>query len=251
MDPADAVEELFSSGAVGELHELLWIEPRVLHGVPDGGWHCREHAVVLGALLVLAGIPLKVVNGRCLFVQRPQGSGEALAIGQGPGEPTIGPFGHTWLEVEGLGILDLSPNFASPAPPWLPIASRGVIGESWGVEGLTARVVKCRNMQEYDAAIVAACEVPSTATAIYLTEDVQPLRSSMFLSDFLASPETDRARLNGGSDVFLKLVGYLREFADARTRRNLSKLNRKKAWRILGSRPPAEVREIQQALDDT
>ena len=111
-----------------ELHALLSIDAFDNHGAWDGGWSCRDHTAVVGAFLMVAGFDLTILHGRCYFVQGPTADRwPPVAVGR----DLAAGAGHTWLGVDGLGHVDLSPKLGLSHDGWRAISSMGIIGEEW------------------------------------------------------------------------------------------------------------------------
>ncbi len=67
----DRVNEILHSKALADLHALAWIETffNKRDGNWDPGWSCRDHSVVLAALLTAKRIEARVVHGLTMFVK--------------------------------------------------------------------------------------------------------------------------------------------------------------------------------------
>lgn len=242
MHPQTLLDQFFDNGVIEELHQLLWVQSEERDGAVDGGWHCQEHTVVLGALLAGHGAQVRVHQGDCLFVQRPSEEPVRLALGTTPDMARVGTYGHTWLDVARFGLVDISPNFEVDDTPdlWMPLRSRGVIGGQWEVAEFSTRVVRCAGVDEFDFALSDAAIQPRTAEAIYLDEISHDLDAWMFTSDFISSRATRLAMTLGGKDVFLKLVAHLVAINDGH-QRPLAGSGVEDAWREIGSRPPEDA----------
>jgi hypothetical protein len=77
-DIAGTVSALLVSSLRADLHHLLNVDPfhNARHGGWDTGWSCRDHAVVVAALLTAADIKASVVHGLNMFVEGPTSTGE-------------------------------------------------------------------------------------------------------------------------------------------------------------------------------
>ena len=124
----DLTQAVLDPELLDELHAFLWTEPFSNRGTRDDGWSCRDHIVVVGALLRTLGAEVRIRHGRCMFVQ---GRGSDGALPVGIGQQGSSPLGHAWLLVAGLGDLDLSPRIAAPQLPWAGVDSPGIAGSAW------------------------------------------------------------------------------------------------------------------------
>jgi hypothetical protein len=121
-ESTERVNESLCSRAVADLHALAWIDPFRSGQVLETGWSCRDHSVLIAALLTIHGIEAQLVHGKNIFVQgttsdgkEPVGIGNLLELGGG----------HTWLHVPRFGTVDISPRLserlASPNENWRPL----------------------------------------------------------------------------------------------------------------------------------
>jgi hypothetical protein len=227
-------ELLLDSVFQDELHALLWIDPRSNSGTLDGGWSCRDHVVVLGTLLVENGVGCRVQHGRSMFCQGSGQEGEpALANGQ---TVDFRPMSHSWLDVDGIGIVDLSPQLDSRfyrRDLWHPVSSRGVIGDRWMTEPPTS-VTVVGHLSEYDNEIAAASHLVEGQIAIYLLEGEEQFTKEITEEglEWANSPLSIKLRDRGlPSDVYGRASRHL---GGLDGRRSLSTVSQMKAWSILG-----------------
>jgi hypothetical protein len=171
MREPDLAGALRDAGVADELHAFLWTDPFLDGATPDDGWSARDHAVVVGQLLGELGAQVSVRHGKCMFVRGP-GSDGAAAVGIGQ------QGGHTWLAVTGIGDVDLSPRLAARRPPWVAVASPGVIGSAWIAETGTAFELT-RTRSDYEDAVSAATQATGTLQATYLLEREQPFTADI------------------------------------------------------------------------
>jgi hypothetical protein len=227
-------ELLLDSAFQDELHALLWIDPFLNRGNLDGGWSCRDHVVVLGTLLAEKRISCRVQHGRVMFVQ---GSGQdgKPALGNGQ-EVNFRPMSHSWLEVDDIGLVDLSPQLDTrfyPRDLWRPVSSRGVIGDRWMTEPPTP-ITMVGHLSEYENEIAAASHLVEEQIAIYLLEGEEQFTKEITENGlgWANSPLSIKLRNRGlPSDVYGRASRHLRGLDG---RRSLSTVSQMKAWSILG-----------------
>lgn len=138
----DRVNEILHSKALADLHALAWIETffNKRDGNWDPGWSCRDHSVVLAALLTAKRIEARVVHGLTMFVQGPTTDG-APAVGNG-NDPAAGG-GHSWVQVPGFGTVDVSPRLSERLDDWRPLpVEGGLIGGDWSIPRTTTHVAR-------------------------------------------------------------------------------------------------------------
>jgi hypothetical protein len=95
---AEHVNRLLNSTVLPELHALAWLEPFTNSSDSrwDPGWGCRDHAVVLAALLTSGGTDAQVVHGANVFIQGPTTDGQDPV---GLGNDLAHGGEHTWVDV--------------------------------------------------------------------------------------------------------------------------------------------------------
>jgi|GEM_PF-3170234 len=99
MNAEEFKTALASSAFRSELHHLLWVPPFTNRGLRDEGWHCREHALIVGVLALLRGFSAVAIHGKAEFIMGPTGGVHPGSIRQDP---------HTWIRIDGVGSCDLS-----------------------------------------------------------------------------------------------------------------------------------------------
>ena len=227
----DLAQSLLDGRLVEELHAFLWTAPFVNKGTPDDGWSCRDHAVVVGQLLRSAGAGVRIRHGRCMFVQGP-GSDGAPPVGIG--QEGASRVGHTWLSVDGLGDVDLSPRLASAQPPWVPVASPGVVGSAW-IAGRAAGFEMTTHLREYEAAIGRATGATDALHAVYLMEREEPYTDAVGRTGLSwANSRVSLRLLERGlpDDLYLRFASHL-DGVRCGERRPLGAISHNKAWKLL------------------
>src|SRR3954470_5379241 len=105
----------------------------------DDGWSCRDHVAVIGQIALDAGATATVLHGKCMFVQGPGSGGEpSVGLGQFPRDAGE----HSWLYIEEVGHVDLSPRLDRGGDAWRPLPNSGVIASSWAPVPKAALVVR-------------------------------------------------------------------------------------------------------------
>src|SRR5690242_5536536 len=111
MGSDNVLARLTSDDFLDELHHLLWIKPFINRGTWDAGWNCRDHALVVGTILLLGHIECRIVHGTAAFTQGPVAHQDPLLMWVEH---------HAWIDIDG-GPLDLSPRLTrSNDPGWRP-----------------------------------------------------------------------------------------------------------------------------------
>ena len=233
---AELAQALEDAGVLDELHAFLWTDPFFNQGTMDAGWSCRDHAVVVGQFLVDAGAHVTVRHGKCMFVQGPtQDGAPPVGLGQDV-DPRAG--GHTWLSIEGLGDVDLSPRLNIRESRWRPVESTGVVGSSWLAEA-PSRFTVTGSLQEYDEEIARATHVLDERHAIYFSRREEPFANEIARSGLSwADSRVSLRLLDRGQpdDLYVRFARHLRGIlSDERS--PLRHLSRNKAWTILAEDP--------------
>jgi len=81
------------------------------------GWGCRDHAVVLAALLTSGGTDAQVVHGANVFIQGPTTDGQDPV---GLGNDLAHGGEHTWVHVSAFGTVDVSLRLSERVQSWRP-----------------------------------------------------------------------------------------------------------------------------------
>ncbi len=225
MDTAQAPAWLTSQLFLTEIHHFLWSDIRENRGVVDLGWNCRDHCATVGALLALTGIRSSIVTGRCIFV-----------VGPDQGLPPVGieqreRGGHSWLYIENLGIVDISPKLArNAAVGWRGVSSPGVVGNQLENQP-TAIVHRVTTREDYDNEAALATYAEGVVTAVYLEERRTAFSPTMLTNarSEINSPLTDQLWNRFKPDVYLRLVAHLDGVLSG-NHRTLASVSRWKAW---------------------
>lgn len=220
-----------------ELHTLLWLDAYYNRGTFDPGWSCRDHVVVVGKLLVDCGADVMIRHGRSMFVQGSTSDGEPpVGIGQLPEMKPMSRSWHSWLWVEGLGNVDLSPKLSDRAPHWRPITSQGVIGSRWLVQG-EAVFIECRTPSDFDREVATASHSVEARTAIYFVEGEEPFTNEIAYRGLAWANSPLSRKLQQRhlpEDIYARAAIHIPKAADGE-RRPLRRVSQFKAWDILAS----------------
>jgi len=230
---SDLTLVLLDPALVDELHAFLWTEPFSNRGTPDDGWSCRDHIVVVGALLRTLGAEVRIRHGRCMFVQGP-GSGGAPPVGIG--QEGSSRVGHAWLLVPGLGDVDLSPRVAAPQPPWTGVDSPGIVGSAWIAPRETSFETTTK-LREYTAAIKRATDAPDELRAVYLIQREEPYGADIARTGLSWASSRVSQRLRGRGlpeDLYLRFAAHLLGLRAGR-RQPLRGISPNKAWAIIAA----------------
>lgn len=229
----DLTQALLDPVLVDELHAFLWTEPFSNRGTLDDGWSCRDHIVVVGALLRTLGAEVRIRHGRCMFVQGPGSDGAAPV---GIGQEATSRLGHAWLLVPGIGDVDLSPRVAAAQPPWTGVDSPGIVGSAWIAPRETS-FATTTSLREYTAAIKRATAAPDELRAVYLTQREEPYGADIAERGLSWANSRVSQRLRGRGlpeDLYLRFAGHLLGLRSGR-RQPLRGISPNKAWAILAA----------------
>jgi hypothetical protein len=209
----ELVELLQSEAFLDELHRFLWTEPVLNKGARDEGWSCRDHVAVIGQIALDAGAAATVLQGKCMFVQGANARGEPpVGLGQLPEDAGT----HSWLYIEDVGHVDVSPRLDRGGEGWRPLHSSGVVASSWAPASNAALVVRT-TLPEYEEAIALASRANERSHAIYYIAEAEPF-SREIANEGLSwanSPRTDELRaLALPDDAYVHLARHLVAVAD-------------------------------------
>jgi hypothetical protein len=227
----DVATALQDARLVDELHAFLWTDAFVNGATPDDGWSCRDHAVVVGQLLISLGADVSIRHGKCMFIQGP-GSDGAPAVGIG--QEGASRAGHTWVTTADIGDVDLSPKLAARQLPWRPVQSTGVVGSSWVAER-AALFAMTTKLTEYEAEIARATDATDQLQAIYLTRREEPFTADIAQAGLSwANSRVSLRLLERGlpDDLYVRFAAHLLGLLSGE-RRPLRGVSRNRAWSVL------------------
>ncbi|MGU3500897.1 hypothetical protein [Mycobacterium sp. C31M] len=244
----EEVNRILDSRARDDLHALLHVAPfyNDRDRSWDSGWSCRDHSVVLAAVLAAHGVKAQLVHGKTAFSQPPRDEGDP-SVGHGGG-------GHTWLRVPGFGTLDISPRLderPSFHHYWNPLPVRtGLIGTEWRVDGYSSLVVFVDNAAHYQQ--LSSAGVVGEVAAVYWPQKIVDFSFEMLTDPYLAirSPLTDQFVPIAGRTGYVKLATHLYGLLRG-DRRPLAGISQRKAWRYLSEVDSVLAQDFQQAVTRT
>jgi|GEM_PF-2573894 len=245
--PHAAPVKQFLDGVVPELNSLAWLDPfnnGADRGRWDPGWSCRDHSVVLAALLTASGTHTQIIHGASVYLQGPTSAGEDPT---GVGNALEQGGGHTWVNVPGFGTIDVSPRLDARVQHWRPLHVTGLVGSEWPVSGLASHVAIVDSAAAYQQAFAIATNAVDTATAIYWPKQTEEFRAGMLDVSYIDSPLAHRMSEAAGPDCYLKLAAHLLRFAQG-SRRRLATVSQRKAWRFLNQVDQETIGELTQAI---
>jgi len=217
---------------VEEINGFLWAKPVVDRGVLDLGWSCREHASVVGGLVLLSGRTPFFASGTVMFVQG--GTDRYAPCGIG-GESGIG-VNHSWLVVEDYGNIDISVNLVDGPPGWRTVeGSTGFQGDSWRIKGLAATTFVSKSPQEFDQCIAQFSHLRDKCAVAYLLRSFNPLDLGFLrnpISSTWASPRTPEVVRLAGQLAYVKLIVHIRGLLGGKGKR-IGHLSNSKSWKVL------------------
>ena len=169
-------------------------------------------------------------HGKAIYVRGPF----AELPPAGFGIDVNGPGSHTWLDVEGLGTVDLSPNLAGQeGTPWLPAPFEGIVGGRWTPDE-SGRFVQYESLADYENQIAAATHREFALAAVYLPLERQLFEGRMISQSyrFVDSPLTDHLRKHFDESIYAKAILHFLGWPDD-TRRSIKGVSKRKAWRLI------------------
>lgn len=207
MNAEEFKTALASRAFRSELHHLLWVSPFTNRGVRDEGWHCREHALIVGVLALLHGFSAVAIHGKAEFVMGPTGGVPPGCIRQDP---------HTWVRIDGVGSCDLSVRLNSMPSGlvWADWQDSYLLGSKFVPNDSTFYSALGDRMKHENACALASHQ-PDARAAHYLQIQgehigLQQIENSM---KWCNSPMTDRLKnmYPTRSDIYAKAILHLDE----------------------------------------
>lgn len=202
LPPAQRVQQLLNGPIVAELHALAWLKPfrnSADSNQWDPGWSCRDHAVVLAALLTAAGVEAHIVHGANIFVQGPTTDGQpATGLGNVPGEKGT----HTWIHTPAYGTLDISPRLDQRSDTWRPLPVNGLTGTTWPIPGYASQIATVDNAGDYEHNLNIAGHILDVASAIYWPHRITPFHPDMLDPHNIDSPLAHQLRDAAGEECY-------------------------------------------------
>ena len=219
-----------------ELNALLWAPPFSNRGQTDLGWACRDHAALLGRVLLAHGHEVTVVDGNNVWVHSSGPGGPSWGLGQRPDEP----ISHTWLRVDGAR-LDVSARLTRTVVPGgglfpgIPQQVRRLDDPPDGV------VVLFPSSESEYARDLHAAQRRAGTTGLYWERSAR-LLTDQDLDDphtWPKSPTSDQVVGRHGLDIYRKAVTHLLAVVDDPAR-SLARKQPSKAWIKIAALPAAK-----------
>jgi hypothetical protein len=243
MTTEEFINAISSESFRREINHILWLSPITNKGKLDAGWSCREHALFLGVLSMLHGIPSYAIHGKATFV-----------VGPHTGRPPVGisQDRHTWVRIEGVGSCDLSVRLDkfSGTATWTDWPSSYLLGSKF-LPPDTTHFVAVSDENRYEQMIALSTHSESTKSAVYLQlhaeriglEHVENMRK------WCNSPLTDRLKtaFPARTDVYAKAVLHLEDFLQGRGS-SVAELHQMNAWAQILKRPGNARTELLDRL---
>lgn len=226
MSPRQVLDKLTSTAFLDELHHLAWIEPGENQGQWDEGWNCRDHAWLAGVVVQLFKLTAAVVYGQATFVQGANGDEPPVGLSQDP---------HAWLGIEGLGMMDLSPNLTrSNVASWRPWPLKCIAMNRCVPDGIFHHATSPADFKQR----VAAATHSPTRQAIYHGQGFDQIDFDFVNKpfEFVNSPLSVQLSKRFDSTVYAKaaihLFRVLRE-----ENKSLQHLPQQEAWEAISQQP--------------
>lgn len=216
-----------------EMQHLLWRPERVVRADGTAWWNCLQHAVVTAALMWINDYTVEMFAGEAFFAQGPKGNGATACLHQVPR--------HWWVSVQGLGVIDFSPDLGVPAAQWdacafdFVFANRVVAAEDWAFHQTSKRDHVQRKLNAVSGRVGAR-------SCIYLRLDHNPFAPEYFLADPLITNANNEPWAQ--TALLCHLQKLLRGEGDSLRCRSLQD-----GWHILRSLPQADVEAVRRRFD--
>ena len=234
MSGSFRVESLHSEIFLKEIHYLLWRAPFRNNGVPDCGWNCRDHALIVALLLRNFGIQSGVCFGKMALVTGPDGN-------ERPAINAIDP--HSWNFIPGADWLDTSVRVPREVSSWRHWKVDSVFGRSVQANLATTHSVM-KSPVDFENNVNAAKNSPGARALIYLVQGITdadkiPLDD---LNRWVNSPHSRRMAAEFASDrlIYLKAAYHLLMLLEGK-RETLTTIVKSEVWRHISRISDEEV----------
>jgi hypothetical protein len=217
---------------INEAHFLFWRPPfKNKRNEIDGGWMCREHALVAASFGALLGFSSSLMWGKVALI----------GYVEGPPEERLGHIVdiHSWAGFENAGVCDLSLNLNE---------IYGRRWKAWPIKVLTmqdhprvnVRVYPYEASKQWEGAITEAGK-GSGFHIIYLGDRMEPLSARYIQEalDHINSPLSDELRNLNDSEIYSKAVRHLWGVYHRRRKcMSISGISQSDAWKELSRMEP-------------
>ncbi|MBS4027789.1 MAG: hypothetical protein KGZ58_04035 [Ignavibacteriales bacterium] len=223
---------LLSKDFLEEIHHLLWMDLSECNGTNDQGWSCRDHALLIGNLILFSGFNATVMSGKCMLIQGGNSLLPTICLEVEP---------HSFVGMNKHILYDASPRFhhmvISENKDVLDWPLSCVCSHSFANE-CTYNIKTTITEHAYQEAIKEAAQQHEQRTLIYLIKkkvsvDIQHLFEPL---QTINSPLAHHllSRLHLTRDIYVKAVNFLLNFVRNETP-SLRNYSRDEAWKIIAS----------------
>ncbi len=235
-----------------EIHHLLWSPPEPLverlapsEGLttasvfPDGGWNCRDHTFVSIFLALMQGLEARAVHGRLWLIDPP-----ATPAFDGK---VIQVHPHSWMQVKGRGIFDLSLRLDNQVLPssWEPWPVQAILDND-AFPPMSAQLATLEHVEAFAQAQQFAGEHYVRLLA-YLPEAAQMpnARALDQWATFIHSPFSDQVseRFPRDDEIYAKAILHLSGVLE-RSRHSLRAVPQWEAWEQIAKLPTGAIATV-------
>lgn len=230
-----------------ELHHLLWVPPFTHRGLRDEGWHCREHALIVGALAMLHGFSAAAIHGAAMFIVGASGGVNPVGVRQDP---------HMWVRIDGVGSCDLSVrlNTMPLGSIWADWQNSYLLGSKF-LPNDSAVYTSLTDPSKHEHVCAVSSHQSDARAAHYLQISGEQLGLQQVenAKKWCNSPLTVRLKnlYPTRSDIYAKAILHLDEILNG-TGKSVAHLPQMAAWGAVGKRPgngrlelTARIRAVQ------
>jgi hypothetical protein len=216
-----------------DMRHLLWRPDRVIRDDGTAWWNCLEHAVVIAALMWINDHDVEMFAGEAFFAQGPKENRATACLHWVPR--------HWWVSVEGLGVIDFSPDLRFSAPEWdacdfdYVFANKVVASEKWAFHQTSKR-------DHVDRKLKAINHKVGGYGCIYFRRDHNPFSPEYFLADPLITNQNRDTRAQ--TALLCHLQKLLRSEANS-----LCCQPMQEGWETIRSYPQADIEFIRRRFN--
>jgi hypothetical protein len=230
-----------------EIHTFLWAKPQINNGVYDGGWNCRDHAIVSAGLLLLEGKRVNLCEGKNMIVRGPIGDTPPVGYGQAS-ERSDGR--HGWVSTGDGLVTDYSMSTPSPeqGKGWKGVLNP-FIEDSVCSNNSGAEIILTHSQFEYDNEINKSTHLNNRLFVIYFLESASPPSLETFANPFIwiNSPLSKKMKSRFSNGIYIKIIMHLYDLSRGNTK-SLSDKSRIAAWSCVNKRSGDELSRFQALL---
>jgi hypothetical protein len=239
---------MISTSISKELHSILWSKPFVNNGLYDGGWNCRDHALVIGGLISILGRKIGISHGKNMMVKGPTKHFPPIGYGQ---DGNMGA-GHSWIVDESLTIFDYSLKLpkGKKNKQWKSYSDPIVENTKCNnVKGAT--IVVTNNLNDYESEIASSTHIDDGFRIIYYQEKYELFNPSKALDPFhwIDSPLSNKMKLRYPKGIYVKIIMHLHELISGKAK-SVAKKSQIGAWNTISKRSEEDIQRYVEIIEE-